>query len=57
MFQVTTNVNHEAVKEKLSTIYETEGVSLCNCEGRTKEKSKLVEALKRSEAIGKGWLR
>lgn len=50
MFQVTTTVNQKAVKEKLSTIYETEGVSLEIVKEAAKEKSKLVETLKRSES-------
>ncbi|KAL5062977.1 hypothetical protein RYX36_024714 [Vicia faba] len=50
MFQVTTSGNQKADKEKLSTIYETEGVSLETVKEAAKEKSKLVETLKRSES-------
>jgi len=50
MFQVTTTVNQKAGKEKLSTIYETEGVRLEIVKEAAQEKSKLVETLKRSES-------
>ncbi|CAL5195422.1 unnamed protein product [Lathyrus oleraceus] len=50
MFQVTTTGNQKADKEKLSTIYETEGVNLETMKEAVKEKSKLVETLKRSES-------
>ncbi|XP_050915121.1 asparagine--tRNA ligase, cytoplasmic 2 [Lathyrus oleraceus] len=50
MFQVTTTGNQKADKEKLSIIYETEGVNLETMKEAVKEKSKLVETLKRSES-------
>jgi asparaginyl-tRNA synthetase len=51
MFQVTTTTSDQkADKEKLSTIYETEGFSLEIVKAAAKEKSKLVETLKRSES-------
>ncbi|GAU37304.1 hypothetical protein TSUD_354600 [Trifolium subterraneum] len=51
MFQVTTTTSDQkADKEKLSTIYENEGFSLEIVKAAAKEKSKQVEALKRSES-------
>lgn len=49
MFRVTT-LDQKANKEKLSTIYETAGVSLETVKAAAKEKSNLVETLKRSES-------
>lgn len=50
MFQVTTTLNQKADKERLSTIYETDGVRLEIVKEAAVEKSKLVETLKRSES-------
>lgn len=49
MFQVTT-LDQKAEKEKLNTIYETQGVNLEHVKEAAKEKSNLVETLKRSES-------
>lgn len=49
LFQVTT-LDQKADKEKLNTIYETEGVSLEVVKAAAKEKSNLIENLKRSES-------
>ncbi|ESW06240.1 hypothetical protein PHAVU_010G030800 [Phaseolus vulgaris] len=55
MFKVTTqdqdqNQNQKAEKEKLDTIYENEGVSLEHVKAAVKEKSNIVEHLKRTES-------
>jgi len=53
MFKVTTqdqNQNQKAEKEKLDTIYENEGVSLEHVKAAAKEKSNIVEHLKRTES-------
>ncbi|KAE9600820.1 putative asparagine--tRNA ligase [Lupinus albus] len=49
LFKVTTR-DRKADKEKLNTIYETEGVSLEVVKAAAKEKSNQVENLKRSES-------
>ncbi|OIW17646.1 hypothetical protein TanjilG_28996 [Lupinus angustifolius] len=49
LFKVTT-LDRKAEKEKLSTVYETEGVSLEVVKAAAKEKSNQVENLKRSES-------
>ncbi|XP_027337050.1 asparagine--tRNA ligase, cytoplasmic 2-like [Abrus precatorius] len=49
MFQVTT-LNQKAEKQNLNTIYESEGVNLEVLKAAAKEKSNLVEQLKRSES-------
>ncbi|KAJ1427888.1 Aminoacyl-tRNA synthetase, class II [Sesbania bispinosa] len=49
MFMVTT-LDKKAEKEKLNTIYETEGINLELVKAAAKEKSNLVETLKRSES-------
>ncbi|KAL9303429.1 hypothetical protein ACSQ67_020692 [Phaseolus vulgaris] len=53
MFKVTTqdqDQNQKAEKEKLDTIYENEGVSLEHVKAAVKEKSNIVEHLKRTES-------
>ncbi|XP_027336132.1 asparagine--tRNA ligase, cytoplasmic 2 [Abrus precatorius] len=49
MFQVTT-LNQKAEKQNLNTIYESDGVNLEVIKAAAKEKSNLVEQLKRSES-------
>ncbi|KAL2319463.1 hypothetical protein Fmac_028432 [Flemingia macrophylla] len=50
MFRVTTLDQKPEEKEKLDTIYEIEGVNLQHVKAAAKEKSNLVEQLKRTES-------
>ena len=49
MLKVNT-LEQKAEKEKLDTIYETEGVSLEHVKAAAKEKSNIIEHLKRTES-------